>query len=90
MGFGNFFKDKFEKKNCALCDKECGMMRRSKLRDGEYICDDCGNLCSKYVRLSEFTLDEVKGHIEYMKQQKRLYDEVYSKEGKKTVIPSIE
>lgn len=88
MGFGNFFKDKFEKKNCALCDKECGMMRRSKLRDGEYICDDCGNLCSKYVRLSEFTLDEVKGHIEYMKQQKRLYDEVYSKEGKKTVIPS--
>ena len=33
------------------------------------------------------TLDEVKGHIEYMKRQNRLYEEVYSKEGKKRHIP---
>mgnify|MGYP000756568766 FL=1 len=88
MGLGDFFKDKFGKKNCVLCGNECGMMRRTKIRNGDYVCDDCGNKCSRYVRLSEFTLDEVKGHIEYMKRQDRLFEEVYSKEGKKQIIPS--
>lgn len=69
MGLGDFFKDKFGKKACVLCGNECGMMSRTKLRSGDYLCDDCGNKCSRYVRLSEFTLDEVKGHIEYMKRQ---------------------
>ena len=83
MGIGDFFKNIFGKKNCALCGKECGMMHRSKIKNKEFLCDDCGNLCSKYIRLSELTLDEVKGHIEYMKRQNRLFEEVYSKEGKK-------
>lgn len=87
MGLGSFFKDKFEKKECALCGKECGIMRRSKLKGGDYICDECGNLCSAHVRLSEMTLDEVKGHIEYMKQQDRLFEEVYSKAAKKVTLP---
>lgn len=88
MGLGDFFKDKFGKKACVLCGNECGMMSRTKLRSGDYLCDDCGNKCSRYVRLSEFTLDEVKGHIEYMKRQDRLFEEVYSKEIKKQTIPS--
>ena len=88
MGLGDFFKDKFGKKACVLCGNECGMMSRTKLRSGDYLCDDCGNKCSRYVRLSEFTLDEVKGHIEYMNRQDRLFEEVYSKEIKKQTIPS--
>lgn len=89
MGLGNFFKSKFEKKNCALCGKECGMMKRSKLRGDDYICDECGDKCSRYIRLSELTLDEVRGHIEYMKKQNRLFEEVYSKEVKKQTLPSV-
>ena len=89
MGLANFFKDKFEKKNCALCGNECSMMRRTKIRNDNYICDECGNKCSKYVRLSEFDLDEVKGHIEYMERQNRLFKEVYSKEVKKENIPPL-
>lgn len=88
MGLGDFFKNIFGKKNCALCGKECGMMHRSKIKNKEFLCSDCGNLCSKYIRLSELTLDEIKGHIEYMKRQNRLYEEVYSKEGKKSTYPS--
>lgn len=88
MGLGDFFKNIFGKKNCALCGKECGMMHRSKIKNKEFLCDDCGNLCSKYIRLSELTLDEIKGHIEYMKRQNRLFEEVYSKEGKKDTYPS--
>lgn len=83
-----FFNNIFGKKNCALCGKECGVMHRSKIKNKEFICDDCGNLCSKYIRLSELTLDEIKGHIEYMKRQNRLFEEIYSKEGKKDTYPS--
>ena len=88
MGLGDFFKNIFGKKNCALCGKECGMMHRTKIKNKEFLCDDCGNLCSKYIRLSELTLDEVKGHIEYMKRQNRLFEEVYSKAGNKEAYPS--
>ena len=83
-----FFKNIFGKKTCALCGKECGVMHRSKIKNKEFICSECGNLCSKYIRLSELTLDEIKGHIEYMKRQNRLFEEVYSKEGKKSTYPS--
>ena len=55
-----FFSNLFAKQNCAVCGKECGTMHRSKLRDGQFLCDDCGNKCSKYIRLSELTLDEAK------------------------------
>lgn len=89
MGLGGFFKDKLGKAPCALCGNECGVMKRTKIRNGDYICDDCGNKCSRYIRLSELTLDEVKGHIEYMKRQNRLFEEVYSKERKIETFPSI-
>ena len=52
-----FFSNLFAKQNCAVCGKECGTMHRSKLRDGQFLCDDCGNKCSKYIRLSELTLE---------------------------------
>lgn len=35
MGLGDFFKNIFGKKNCALCGKECGMMHRSKIKNKE-------------------------------------------------------
>ena len=89
MGIGDFFKNIFGKKSCALCGKECGMMHRSKIKNKEFLCSDCGNLCSKYIRLSELTLDEIKEHIEYMKRQNRLYEEVYAKEGKKAPTPPL-
>ena len=88
MGLGDFFGNIFGKKTCALCGNECGVMHRSKIKNKEFLCDNCGNLCSKYIRLSELTLDEIKGHIEHMKRQNRLYDEVFSKEGKKSLCPS--
>ena len=58
---------------------ECGTLHRSKLRDGQFLCDDCGNKCSKYIRLSELTLDEAKEHMEYMARMKRVFDEVFDK-----------
>ena len=74
-----FFSNLFAKQNCAVCGKECGTLHRSKLRDGQFLCDDCGNKCSKYIRLSELTLDEAKEHMEYMARMKRVFDEVFNK-----------
>lgn len=74
-----FFSNLFAKQNCAVCGKECGTLHRSKLRDGQFLCDDCGNKCSKYIRLSELTLDEAKEHMEYMARMKRVFDKVFDK-----------
>ena len=83
-----FFKNLFSKQACVLCGKECGVMRRTKLQDKQYICDDCGNKCSKYVRLSRMTVDDVKGHIAYMERQQKLYDQVFSKAKKLSCHPN--
>ncbi len=72
-----FFSNIFGKKDCAVCGKECGAMSRTRIREKQFVCNDCGNKCSKYVRLSEFTLDDLKGHMAYMERMKRLYDEVF-------------
>ena len=40
-----FFSNLFAKQNCAVCGKECGTLHRSKLRDGQFLCDDCGDKC---------------------------------------------
>ena len=74
-----FFSNLFAKQNCAVCGKECGTLHRSKLRDGQFLCDDCGNKCSKYIRLSELTLDEAKEHMEYMARMKWVFDKVFNK-----------
>lgn len=72
-----FLQNLFGKKTCVVCGKECGVMHRYKIRNKEYVCNDCGNQCSKYVMLREFSAEDIKGHIEYMKRQERLYKEVF-------------
>ena len=52
-----FFSNLFAKQNCAVCGKGVRHPAPLKLRDGQFLCDDCGNKCSKYIRLSELTLD---------------------------------
>lgn len=87
MGLGDFFKKKFGKQTCALCGSECGIMHRTKIKGGEYVCSDCKRKCSKYVRISEFTKDEVSEHIEYMKRQEKLYEDCFAN-AKRDTYPS--
>ena len=87
MGLGDFFKNKFGKQVCTLCGNECGVMHRDKIKGGEYVCSDCKRKCSKYVRLSELTKDEVSGHIEYMNRQEKLYQECFAN-AKRDTYPS--
>lgn len=81
------FQKVFGKETCTLCGKECGMMHRTKIKGGEYVCSDCVRHCSKYVRLSELDKQEVLGHIEYMKRQEKLYKELFEN-AKRSTFPS--
>ena len=78
MGFGDFFKKIFGKKICTFCGAECGMLSRTKIKGDEYICSKCDDKCSKHIQLYKLTKPEIEGHMEYMKRQDRIYNEVCS------------
>lgn len=86
MGFVDWLKGTFGKQTCAFCGTEVGMLKRTKIKDKEFICNDCARKCSQFIQLYRFTKDELMGHMEYMKQQGKLYELL---EGKYTlVVPS--
>ena len=60
------------------------MMKRTKIKNKEFICNDCGCGCSRYIQKYRYTKDELLGHMEYMKRQGRLYEQL---EGKFTISP---
>lgn len=84
MGFIDWFKGTFGKQTCAFCGNEVGMMKRTKIKNKEFICNDCGCGCSRYIQKYRYTKDELLGHMEYMKRQGRLYEQL---EGKFTISP---
>lgn len=87
MGFTDWLKGTFGKQVCAFCGNEVGMLKRTKIQNKEFICNDCGRGCSRYIQKYRYTKDELLGHMEYMNRQEKLYQEVL--EGKATlVVPS--
>ena len=86
MGFVDWLKGTFGKQPCAFCGNEVGMMRRDKIKNKEFICNDCRRGCSQYIRVYHRTKDELLGHMEYMKRQNRLYTEIVGNPNR--VIPS--
>jgi len=86
MGIGDWFKKTFGKQGCAFCGAEVGMLKRTKIKDKSFICNDCGRTCSRYIQKYRYTKEELLEHMEYMKRQSALYD---SLEGQFTlVVPS--
>ena len=83
MGIGDLMKATFGKQGCAFCGREVGMMRRTKLKDKEYICNDCGYGCSRFIQKYRFTKDELHEHMKYMKRQAALYEKM---EGKYSLV----
>ncbi len=78
MGLGDFFKNIFGKKTCAFCGKEVGMMKRTKIKNGDFICSDCDDMCSFHIQKYRFTKDELSGHMEYMRRQNELFEKYVS------------
>ena len=76
MGFFDFFKNMFKKQNCTFCGKECGVLGRDKIKNDEYICNECRRGVSRHVRVHRFTKEELAAHMEYMKRSDRVFKEV--------------
>lgn len=72
------FSNLFSKQACELCGKEVGALGRVKLRDNTYICKECRKETSAFIKLENYTLEEVKKHIEYMKKQNELYEKEFA------------
>ncbi len=87
MGIGSFFKNIFGKKACAFCGKEVGMLKRTKIKNKEFICSDCDDMCSFHIQKYRFTKEELQGHMEYMKRMDKLFTDHVS-EMKSNLYPS--
>ena len=86
MGIGDWFKKTFGKQPCAFCGNEVGMMKRDKIKNGEFICSDCKRTCSRYIQVYRLTKDELLGHMEYMKRQGKLVESMEGLKGRR--VPS--
>lgn len=73
MGIGQWFKRTFGKQPCAFCGAEVGVLKRTKIKNQGFICNDCRRTCSRYIDVYRYTQEELSGHMEYMKWQERLY-----------------
>lgn len=82
MGFVDWLKATFGKQPCAFCGSEVGMLKRTKIKNKEFICSDCRRSCSRFIEVYRHTKDELLGHMEYMKRQQALYESL----GRPTVI----
>ena len=73
-----FFSNLFSKQPCELCSKEAGALGRVKLKDGLYICKECRKNTSAFFKPEQYTLAQVKKHIEYMKKENELYEKEFA------------
>lgn len=86
MGIGDWFKKTFSKQPCAFCGAQVGMLKRTKIKNKEFICNDCKRTCSRYIQVYRMTKDDLLGHMEYMKRQEKLCNEIVGTPTR--VIPS--
>ena len=62
------------------------MLKRTKIKDKSFICNECSWGCSRYIQRYRYTKEELQSHMDYMKRQGKLYEQL---EGKFTlVVPS--
>ena len=85
MGIGAWFQKTFGKQPCAFCGTEVGMMKRTKIKNKEFICNTCRSGCSRYMDVYRYTKDELLEHMAYMNRQEKLYN---SLDGATVIIPS--
>ena len=67
MGLADWFKKKFGKQPCAFCGAEVGMLKRTKIKNGDFICNDCSHSCSHYIDKYRYTKEELKMYHETRK-----------------------
>lgn len=50
----------FSKEACAFCGKEVGLMHRSKMQGGDYICTECKYLTHPFIRIDKVNKEKAQ------------------------------
>lgn len=82
-----FFSNLFGKKNCCICGAECGLTKRTGIKNKEYVCSDCATKCSEHIRLSEYDKTGIEEHMALMEKQEKIYQK-YFESTKKKLCPT--
>lgn len=71
----------FSKETCGFCNKEVGILSRTKTADGTYICKECKTLCSPYFKeFKKKSASDIERHMEYMRRCQETFDTVFSRD----------
>ena len=70
MGIRQWLKQTFGKQPCAFCGAQVGMMKRTKIKNQEFICSDCRRTCSEHMDVYRYTKDELLGHMNNLRWQR--------------------
>lgn len=54
----------FSKESCTFCDAQVGMLKRTKLKSKEYICNDCKRKTNYYARMDYTTREAAQSMME--------------------------
>lgn len=69
----------FEKKSCALCGGKAGLLSRTAISGGAYICGDCRKKFSDHTAsVGSLTLDEVREQIMLKEENDRRYNSEFT------------
>ena len=85
-----FFSNLFGKKSCCICGAECGVTKRTGIKNKEYVCSDCGTKCSEHIRLSEYDKDGIVEHMALMEKQEAIYQKCFESTKKKIYPTTLE
>lgn len=66
----------FSKEACVFCGKEVGMMHRSKMAGGDYICTDCKFLTHPFIRIDKVNQETAKTIMDQVAQDEARFQSV--------------
>ncbi len=66
----------FSKEACCFCGKEVGVMNRSKLTSGEYVCTDCKHLTNPFLRLDHMNREQVEAVMKEMEESEKRFQSI--------------
>ena len=66
----------FSKEACCFCGKEVGLMSRSKLVSGDYICTDCKYLTHPFIRIDHLNKDQVEALMKEMEENEARFQSI--------------
>ena len=68
----------FSKQACGICGQEAGALSRTKLADGNYVCNACRKNMSGLFLLNRHDSETAKEHLEYMEKINELYEKEFA------------